>query len=133
MTEGRWFSDQELRCPCCGRNEMSPEFVTIMDEVRELVDQPLIVNSAYRCPAHNAEVGGSPRSSHVEGLAMDVQCNDNRLRYSLLDALFFVTEKYALPGRIEIGRNYIHFDMDPEKPGEIVWFNDHNFWAVLSG
>ena len=30
------------------------------------------LNCAYRCPTHNAEVGGVPNSQHVAGTAADV-------------------------------------------------------------
>ncbi len=33
----------------------------------------MIVDDAYRCPVHNAAVGGAAHSQHVEGAAADVR------------------------------------------------------------
>lgn len=33
---------------------------------------PLKVNSAYRSPTHNARVGGTSKSKHLEGKAFDI-------------------------------------------------------------
>lgn len=35
--------------------------------------QPITITSAYRTPAHNRRQGGSPRSQHLEGRALDLQ------------------------------------------------------------
>ena len=40
--------------------------------LRELMERPLIINSAYRDPIHNARIGGAPKSSHKEGHAFDI-------------------------------------------------------------
>ena len=38
----------------------------------EGLEIPLIVSSGYRCPEHNARVGGVPDSQHVQGRAADL-------------------------------------------------------------
>lgn len=43
----------------------------LADEVRELLGVPVLVSSGYRSPAVNAAVGGSPRSAHMSGYALD--------------------------------------------------------------
>jgi hypothetical protein len=45
-----------------------------MDEVRELLGWPVHVNSWYRSPKVNAAVGGSGRSQHMLGEAVDLVC-----------------------------------------------------------
>lgn len=42
-----------------------------MDGVRGLLGKPVRVHSAYRSPAVNAAVGGSPTSQHCGGQAVD--------------------------------------------------------------
>ena len=46
--------------------------VDVLDAIRERIGQPIEVLSGYRCPEHNAEVGGVPNSQHVEGTAADI-------------------------------------------------------------
>lgn len=35
-------------------------------------EMPLVVTSAYRTPPHNRRIGGSPKSQHLEGRALDL-------------------------------------------------------------
>ena len=42
------------------------------DRIRERLGVPITVNSGYRCPEHNAEVGGVSDSQHVLGTAADI-------------------------------------------------------------
>ncbi|KAB0285479.1 peptidase M15 [Vibrio fortis] len=56
----RWlnFTDDELRCSCCGRLNPNPEFITLMDlvqKLRERLNVSLSVSSAYRCENHPVE------------------------------------------------------------------------------
>ncbi|MBL8382068.1 MAG: peptidase M15 [Burkholderiales bacterium] len=45
-----------------------------LEEVRALLDAPLVISSAYRSPALNEAVGGAPGSRHRLGLAADFTC-----------------------------------------------------------
>lgn len=45
-----------------------------MDAVRELLGQPIHVNSWYRSPKVNAAVGGASKSQHMKGEAVDFVC-----------------------------------------------------------
>ena len=49
------------------------EFLQI---IRNELQLPIIVNSAYRSPEVNAKVGGVSSSYHVKGLAADIRCSD---------------------------------------------------------
>lgn len=48
------------------------ELCKTLEQVRSLVDQPLLVSSGYRSEALNRRVGGSVSSAHVLGLAADI-------------------------------------------------------------
>lgn len=50
----------------------------VLDPARERLGRPIIVNSGFRCPVHNAVVGGVYNSQHVKGEAADIRCDDNR-------------------------------------------------------
>ena len=50
----------------------------VLEPVRERLGRPIIVNSGYRCPIHNAAVGGVANSQHLRGEAADLHCYDNR-------------------------------------------------------
>ena len=77
------FSAAELMCrgasqgSCnCGpetANNVSPRLLEKLEALRAMIGGPIEISCAYRCPAHNAEVGGVPNSQHVDGTAADVQ------------------------------------------------------------
>ena len=77
------FSAAELMChgasqgSCnCGpetANNVSPLLLEKLEALRAMIGGPIEISCAYRCPAHNAEVGGVPNSQHVDGTAADVQ------------------------------------------------------------
>jgi zinc D-Ala-D-Ala carboxypeptidase len=47
-----------------------------MEAVRRLMgDRPIVVSSGYRSKAVNKAVGGSPRSAHLTGAAVDFNCH----------------------------------------------------------
>ena len=68
----KYFKVDEMACPCCGRVFIDYRLFPILDRIRDAVGQPVIINSGYRCPAHNADVGGAPDSQHLYGSAADI-------------------------------------------------------------
>lgn len=48
---------------------------TILQPLRDAWGKPLHINSGYRCPELNKEVGGKPTSQHLKGEACDVACD----------------------------------------------------------
>lgn len=72
------FTVKELRCKCCG--QLHPEAKeniealvdNVLDPARELFGKPIHVNSGFRCPLHNAAVGGVAKSQHLLGEAADI-------------------------------------------------------------
>ena len=61
-----------------------------LDPLREAWGKPIKVNSGFRCPRLNKEVGGSPSSQHMKGEAADITVGnraDNRRLYHLLTTL----------------------------------------------
>lgn len=46
---------------------------TIIQPVRDAIGCPIIINSGYRSPEHNAAVGGVKNSQHLIGCAADIR------------------------------------------------------------
>lgn len=44
----------------------------VLDPLRTIYGKPITVNSGYRCPELNKDVGGSATSDHVKGFAADI-------------------------------------------------------------
>ena len=111
-----YFTEDELKCKCCGQNKLKPTALKKLNEARSLSGVPYVLTSAYRCPEHNKKVGGSQTSSHVRGEAFDIACGGSRSRYMILEGL--VTAGFT---RIGIGEDFIHADADELKDQEVVW------------
>lgn len=113
----KYFKRKEFGCNCCNEVKISHELTTKLDEARELADTPFILNSAYRCEKHNAKVGGSKTSSHMKGYAVDIRVTSSANRFKILNALLAVGFN-----RIGIYKTFIHVDVDPDKPANVVWY-----------
>ena len=71
-----YFTPQEVACRRTGRVLLTGEVRTalrMLDDLRRAMGHPLILNSGYRSPEHNAAVGGARNSLHLRGLAFDVR------------------------------------------------------------
>lgn len=60
-----FFSDDELKCKCCGLLILDPQFDEYLTKLRINFGEAMIVNSCCRCLKHNKEVGGAPKSFHI--------------------------------------------------------------------
>ncbi len=69
----RNFDRSEFRCKhCLTLVGPSPRLIDALQLLRDRVGRPLHVVSGYRCRTHNRRVGGSWRSQHVRGRAVDL-------------------------------------------------------------
>jgi uncharacterized protein YcbK (DUF882 family) len=66
------FSRTELECRCCGRLQIDSRLLDGLEKLRALAGAPVVIHAGYRCPEHNAAVGGVPHSEHTSGLAADI-------------------------------------------------------------
>lgn len=118
MKVGTYFDDYEFACKC-NRHGCDGEghpildhiidkrLVDLLDAIRERIGKPIEVLSGYRCPEHNAEVGGVSNSQHVLGTAADITYDGIDVDY-----LAQVAEECGADG---IGRYYnqdfVHVDV----------------------
>jgi uncharacterized protein YcbK (DUF882 family) len=95
---------------------MSKELLNKLDLIREEFGKPIRITSGYRTEAHNKKVGGTSRSSHLKGLAVDISCKNSLDRFKLID-LFM---KYEIT-RIGVADTFIHIDIDKDKSQHVMW------------
>ena len=89
----KWFKLDEFKCRCCESNgtlqavsNTKALVENVLDPARERLGRPITVNSGYRCPKHNAAVGGVTNSQHMKGEAADIRCSDIRqLKQIIID------------------------------------------------
>jgi len=84
----RWpnFPPAEIACRHCGMLLAHEPSLDALQALRSHLGVPLRINSAYRCPIHNAMVGGAPLSQHKLGRAFDVALTDGLDRGRLVMA-----------------------------------------------
>jgi len=104
-------TDDCFKCHCCGElppNGICDSLVTVLNKIGV---RPEEINSAYRCPAHNAEVGGVPDSQHVAGTAADVDAT----RWGV-EGLALLAEQAGADGigKYE-GDGFVHIDTRGEE------------------
>jgi uncharacterized protein YcbK (DUF882 family) len=91
------------------------------------------ITSGYRSPEYNAQVGGSPTSSHIKGLAVDLRVKGVHIYHvaGMIRELFDPQRVF-----INIFQNYIHIDFDKDKPkGDGVYDKSNKLlwqqWRVM--
>ena len=89
MAEWRWkdFSPQELACRGTGRLAIDERSMNMLQELRTRLGKPMILNSAYRSPSHNAAVGGAKGSLHMKALAYDCRMDNHDPQEFIAEAL----------------------------------------------
>lgn len=94
---------------------MHPQLVSALDMARSKAGVPFKINSGFRCQKHNKNVGAKPTSSHTLGLAVDIAYANGSQGIKILKALIPYFD------RIGVGKNFIHVDIDPDKPSPVMW------------
>ena len=83
------------------------ELIEKLQELRDELGYPLIINSAYRNKEYNQKVGGSPKSQHLKGTAVDISLNN--IPYTA-DEVEMIAELIGFDG---IGKydTFVHLDV----------------------
>ena len=69
----KYFNRKEFSCKCgCGFDSVDYELVSILEELREHYNSPVIVSSSARCLEHNRSIGSTDKSQHTKGRAADI-------------------------------------------------------------
>lgn len=122
----RHFAPRELECSCCGRIVDTPAARAawnLLDSVRDLMGEPVHINSATRCERHNKAVGGAQRSYHLRGLAFDIATRGNGQTASFEIRLLHAAG-YLGFGGVGVYQKFIHLDTRALSPSSrpTVWF-----------
>jgi uncharacterized protein YcbK (DUF882 family) len=113
------FSLKEFECQCnlssCTTQIMSEALLERLGAIREELNKPLKITSAYRCSAHQEEIRKSgvstvvaKKSQHELGNAVDIQCNQVPM-----EKLLEISEKYFKS--IGLAKTFYHVDMRDDK------------------
>ena len=110
------FNLQEFECthPDHRHVRVDSELVEKLQELRERLGLPMIINSGYRCPERNEQVGGAENSQHLFGKAADVSLHNQAMSGQDISSLARGIEFTG----IGLYDNFIHLDVRDGKPAK---------------
>lgn len=116
-TNKNYFKPGEFACKCgCGVNGIQEKLIKKLNIARNIAGIPFEITSGYRCIKHNKKVGGVANSSHIDGSAVDIYCDNDSDRFKIILGLLI-----AGFTRIGIGKDFIHCDIDAKKSPDVIW------------
>ncbi|MGL4757612.1 MAG: D-Ala-D-Ala carboxypeptidase family metallohydrolase [Aeromonadaceae bacterium] len=112
------FTKAEFDCKHTGKNEMTPEFMKLIQSLRTMYGKPLTVTSGYRHPTHPVEARkGHSNGEHTRGACCDLACTSGTDRYNII--------RLALSlgfTRIGIAKTFIHLGIGgPGLVSPTIW------------
>lgn len=83
--------------------------------LRNHIGKPIVINSGYRSPSHNKNVGGAKNSQHVLGKAADIRIAGMTSRevYNTIEKL--INSGDMLQGGLGYYPNFVHYDIRKNK------------------
>lgn len=111
----KYFHESEFRCRETGENDMKPEFIHMLDELRERCGFPFTITSGYRSEKHSIEIRKkNGPGTHTQGIAADIAVANGEQRMKI------VKEALALnfPG-IGVASSFVHVDIRTTTP--VMW------------
>ncbi len=123
------FDISEFRCNCgkCLRRTeppMDPNFLDLLDGLRDLADFPFIITSGYRCSEHPIEKAKQSPGPHSTGKAADIALFGNRLHTVLFSHAVYWFTGIGLNQKGDISQRFLHLDTceaGPNRPRPHVW------------
>jgi len=113
----KFFSADELRCKGSGKLFIDAAALKLLNELRELWEEPLHVVSAYRSVAHNKHVGGAKNSYHLQGRAFDIAVpQGDQLSFAFKACQVGFTGVILYPRK-----HFVHVDNRPDPYYDINW------------
>ena len=118
MSISKYITEAEYRCKCCDQlpqsfdqDDVATPFQILFDSfdfIREEWGKPIYITSGYRCPMHNAMVGGRVLSAHMFGLALDLDCKMDEV-YELAELIEDLCPDLRRGRYTDLG-SFIHID-----------------------
>ena len=120
MTKNFKIKEFECKCGCDMPLEVYENIIKLASQLQFLRDytgRPITINSAYRCPDHNAKVGGSKTSQHLLGKAADITIQSLKPAevYALIEEL--IDMGHMLQGGLGLyeEKGFVHYDIRKTK------------------
>jgi len=103
------FKINEFKCRHCGKVKLNINLLLKLEELRKQTGA-LIINSGYRCPTHNKNVGGITNSEHLKGNAADVNALNMKP-----DKVHSIADKVFSAGGVGKYKTFTHIDVGSKR------------------
>ena len=118
MTKNFKIEEFECKCGCempCDVYDNIIKLASQLQFLRDYTGRPITINSAYRCPEHNAKIGGSKTSQHLLGKAADITIQSLKPAevYKLIEEL--IDMGHMLQGGLGLYDTFVHYDIRKKK------------------
>ena len=100
------FKTSEFACKHCGEVKVDSELLAVLELVRNHFGAPVTVTSGYRCKTHNLNVGGAPKSKHVEGIAADIKVKG----FDADEVYHFINSQFPNSYGLGLYKSWVHID-----------------------
>ena len=114
MSDYKYFKTEDFDCQETGENEMVPEFIHKLDELREACGFPFYITSGYRSPSHSIEARKAKPGQHSKVIAADVQVSGGAQRRDLVKKAMILGF-----GGVGVAKGFIHVDIRDTTP--VLW------------
>ena len=110
----KYFDIKEFDCQETGENDVKPELIHSLDELREKCGFPFTITSGYRSSRHSIEAAKQAPGTHAQGIAADIAVANGAQRRAII--------KHAMElgfGGIGVAKTFVHVDIRTTEP--VVW------------
>ena len=118
MTKNFKLKEFECKCGCDMPLEVYENIIKLASQLQFLRDytgRPITINSAYRCPEHNAKVGGSKTSQHLLGKAADITIQSLKPAEVFVLIEDLIDMGHMLQGGLGLYDTFVHYDIRKTK------------------
>lgn len=86
----------------------------LLEVIRSEFGRPIVINSGYRSPERNAQVGGAKNSYHVKGMAADIRPCHGKDFDKELGRLKTICNRHC-DGGVGFYPTFVHIDIGPNR------------------
>jgi uncharacterized protein YcbK (DUF882 family) len=106
-------------CDCQMPLEVYENIIKLASQLQFLRDytgRPITINSAYRCPEHNAKISGSSKKSqHMLGKAADITIQSLKPAEVFMIIEDLIDMGHMLQGGLGLYDTFVHYDIRKTK------------------
>lgn len=89
--------------------------VSDLEVIRAYLNDPILINSAYRTPSYNKKIGGALFSQHTQGTALDIKCINVKIKDLHQAILDLIKQGKIKNGGVGLYKTWVHYDHGPSR------------------